>query len=151
MQTQVTVTASKLGHVITPSENNPEFGYVRVQQTKVSYEDGFRNEKTRSATIWGKVDDLKKDGFYAGQKLDGQIVVKESLEPTNPKNVDQDQKKAGATGVTCTLDDQPIYRTSQFTSDMDAKDVFIAHNNGEQIKAAQHALTEKEATTLIEA
>jgi hypothetical protein len=134
---QVTVTASNLGHVITPSENNPEFGYVRVEETKVSYEGKFRNEKTRSATIWGKVADLKKDGFFAGQKINGQIVIKESLDPTNPNNLEQDLKKAGDTGVVCSQDGQGIYRTSVFTADLDAKDTLIAHDNADQIKAAQ--------------
>lgn len=136
----VTVTADPLGNVIGVSENNPEYGYIRVESiaTQIS-EGGWLRQVKRSALIKGKVDDLKAANYSAGDQIPGQIVVKESLEPFNPENPDRHLKIAGETGIPCLLDDQPIYRETFFTNNPYAEDVLIAHNNNEQIREAMAA------------
>jgi len=46
---------------------------------------GFLKRKPISAIVPGLLADLQASGFYAGQQLDGKIVVEESLEPFNKK------------------------------------------------------------------
>lgn len=156
MNEKVTVAADKNGNVIGVSTNNPEYGYLRVEQTATQInEQGWLRNVKRSALIKGKVEDLMNTGYKEGTQLPGKIVVRESLEPFNPVNPDRDLKIAGDTGVICRIDDQPIYRQTFYTSNLNAFDELITHNNSEEIKevqAAQRAMvnltSDKEPVTL---
>ena len=86
--------------------------------------------------IPGTLSELQDSGFFAGQQLDGKIVVEESLEPFNAKTPERDLKVAGDTGVVCTLGGFPIYRRTKFTLDGNAQDTLIKHDNVEQLRAA---------------
>ena len=135
----VKVTA-KDGAVVVPSAN-PEFGYIRVASNSIGVDaNGWARKTSKSALIKGAVEDLKSIGLTEGQSLPGQIVIVESHEPTNPNNLEQDMKRAGETNIPCTADGQPIYRTSLYTTNMEATDSLIAHDNGDAIKAAQAEL-----------
>lgn len=137
---KVVVTADKNGNVIGISENNPEYGYVRVEQTGSFINDqGWLRISRRSALIKGLVKDLVETGFTDGQELKGKIVVVESLTPFNTDNPDRDLKIAGDTGVVCRIDDQPIYRQSFYTTNENVEDQFIAHTNREEIREVQAA------------
>lgn len=146
-QSKVRVTADTNGNVIGVSQNNPEYGYVRVEQsvTQIS-EAGWLKPVKRSALIKGKVEDLAQAGFVEGHELSGKIVVRESLTPFNTENPDKDLKIAGATGVVCRIDDQPIYRQTFFTSNQEAYDELITHDNTTEIREVQ--LAQKEMTSL---
>lgn len=146
-QSKVRVTADINGNVIGVSQNNPEYGYVRVEQsvTQIS-EAGWLKPVKRSALIKGKVDDLAQAGFVDGFELSGKIIVKESLTPFNPENPDKDLKIAGQTGVVCRIDDQPIYRQTFFTSNQEAYDELITHDNTLEIREVQ--LAQKEISSL---
>lgn len=146
-QSKVRVTADINGNVIGVSQNNPEYGYVRVEQsvTQIS-EAGWLKPVKRSALIKGKVDDLAQAGFVDGFELSGKIIVKESLTPFNPENPDKDLKIAGQTGVVCRIDDQPIYRQTFYTSNQEAYDELITHDNTTEIREVQVA--QKEITSL---
>jgi hypothetical protein len=143
--TKVVVTADQLGNVVGVSANNPEYGYVRVEQTTTQINDqGWLRPSKRSALIKGLVKDLIEAGFKQGKELPGKIVVVESLTPFNQDNPDRDLKVAGTTGVICTIDDQPIYRQAFYTTNENSYDQLITHNNTEEIKeviAAQRAMT----------
>jgi hypothetical protein len=137
---KVVVTADKNGNVIGISENSPEYGYVRVEQTGSFINDqGWLRISRRSALIKGLVKDLVETGFTDGQELKGKIVVVESLTPFNTDNPDRDLKIAGDTGVVCRIDDQPIYRQSFYTTNENVEDQFIAHTNREEIREVQAA------------
>lgn len=140
---KVTVTADKEGNIIGVSENNPEYGYVRVEQitTQIDEQGWLKNVK-RSALIKGKVEDLENCNYREGSEIQGKIVVKESLTPFNPENPDSNLKIAGSTGIICTVDDQPIYRQTFFTPNVDAYDEFITHDNSEEIKDVMDAQRE---------
>lgn len=135
---KVIVTADSMGAVIGVSQNSPEYGYVRVEQTTpIVNEQGWLSIQKRSALIKGKVEDLQATGFYAGQVLPGRIVVKESHTPFNTVTPERDLKIAGDTGVVCRVDDQPIYRQSFYTAQLDASDELIQHNNQDEIREVQ--------------
>jgi len=136
----VVVSADSNGNIIGVSENNPEYGYVRVVSTATQINnEGWLRTVRRSALIKGMVSDLTTVGFKAGDTLPGKIVVKESLQPFNPNNPERDLKIAGDTGIVCRVDDQPIYRQSFYTSDPNAEDELIMHTNGDEIRQIQGA------------
>lgn len=137
---KVVVTADKNGNVICISENNPDYGYVRVEQTGSFINDqGWLRINRRSALIKGLVRDLVETGFTEGQELDGKIVVTESLTPFNPDNADRDLKIAGDTGIICRYEDQPIYRQTFYTPSTNAQDTLIMHTNSQEIREVQAA------------
>jgi len=137
---KVVVTADKNGNVIGVSENNPDYGYVRVEQTGSFINDqGWLRVSKRSALIKGLVKDLMETSFTEGQELDGKIIVVESLSPFNPENPDRDLKIAGETGVVCRIEDQPIYRQSFYTTNNNLQDELIMHTNSEEIREVQAA------------
>lgn len=137
---KVKVIADKNGNVIGISENNPEYGYVRVEQEAVQINDqGWLRNVKRSTLIKGKVEDLIAVGYKQGTEIPGKIIVVESLTPFNPENPDKDLKIAGETGVICRVDDQPVYRQTFYTSNLNASDELITHNNSEEIKEVQSA------------
>ena len=74
--------------------------------------------------------------FSANQALQGQIIVREFLEPFSSNDPDRDYKYAGDTGIICCVDGQPIYRKSFFVTDMNAQDTLLAHTNGQDIREA---------------
>ena len=146
MTTKVRVTGDENGNVIGVSTNNPEYGYVRVEQSVTQInEQGWLRISKRSALIKGKVEDLKAVNFTAGQELPGKIVVIESLVPFNPDNPDRDLKIAGSTGVVCRIDDEPIYRQTFYTSNENASDELLMHTNSDEIKEVQSAARLMEA------
>lgn len=142
-QSKVRVTADINGNVIGVSQNNPEYGYVRVEHSLTQInEAGWLKPVKRSALIKGKVEDLAQAGFVEGHELSGKIVVRESLTPFNVENPDRDLKIAGSTGVVCTIDDQPIYRQTFYTSNQEAYDELITHDNATEIREVQTAQKE---------
>jgi hypothetical protein len=137
MNSRVKVTADELGNVVVVSKNNPEWAHIRVEQSRVVIDDGgFARKKTISALVHGTTDDLRDFGWRAGQELPGTIIFKESLEPFNAKDPERDYKVAGKTGVVCCVDGQPIYRKTFYSTNANAQDTAVAHNNVEDIRAA---------------
>ena len=123
--------------VIEVSKNNSDYGYIRVQQVRTMIDDnGFLRRKPVSALIPGTISELQDSGFFAGQQLDGKIVVEESFEPFNEKTPERDLKIAGETGIVCTFGGLPIYRRTKFSFDGNATDTLIKHDNVEELKAA---------------
>lgn len=134
---KVTVTADKSGQAVVLSSNNPEFGYVRVEQTRSIVDDnGWLKNTTVAALILGETAELRKAGYQTGQELEGRVVIKEQLAPFNKKAPEKDLKIAGDTKITCMVDDKPIYRKAFYSQDAEAKDVLVQHTNKEAIKAA---------------
>lgn len=135
MQQQVKVKADKNGNVVRVYEDNPEYGFIRVEQDVFEINSkGWLSAKTRSARIQGRVDDLKKTGYVDGTTIPGKIVIIESLQPFNPENPDRDLKIAGNTGVICRYVDQPIYRQTFITPNLNAFDELIPHTNTDEIR-----------------
>lgn len=139
----VTVVAdATTGAVINQSENNPEYGYIRVQQAVNHYDDnGFLRRKKLSAIIAAPMVDLQDAGYYAGQLLPGRIIVQESTDPWNKENPERDLKIAGKTGIVCRIDGQPIYRRTLYTEKDNVKDTFLAHTNVDELRAAYNEST----------
>jgi hypothetical protein len=137
MESSVKVTGDELGNVIHQSSNNPDYGYVRVEQIRTMYDDNsFLRRKVVSALIVGYMDDLKEEGYYAGQELPGKLVIVESLNPSNKNDHSKNLKVAGNTGVVCTLNGESIYRKTIYSIAINATDKLIKHDNVDEIKEA---------------
>jgi len=92
----VTVMADDKGNVIGVSQKNPEYGWIRVQQTAAVINDqGWLRNVRRSALIKGKVEDLMACNYTEGTQIRGKIIVVESFDAFNPENPDRDLKIAG--------------------------------------------------------
>lgn len=148
MNSKVKVVAdATTNSVIVVSPNNPEYGYVRLEQTRTVIDDnGFLRMKPVSTLIHGTMTELKAAGFYAGQELPGNLLIKESLEPFNAKNPERDLKIAGDTGIICSVEGQPIYRKTIYSAASNAEDTLIKHDNVEQLRNAYAAKTESAIT-----
>lgn len=137
MESKTKVTGDELGNVITQSVNNPDYGFVRVEQVRSMYDDNsFLRRRKVSALIQGSMEDLKEEGYYLGQELPGKIVIIESLNPTNKKDTTKNIKTAGNTGVVCKVGSQPIYRRTLYTIITNLSDELVKHDNVDEIKAA---------------
>lgn len=141
---KVRVTADADGNVVNVSKN-PEVGYIRLEQ-KVPFitADGWLRVTKRTTLMHGSLQDLVESGFYKNQELPGKILVIESFEPFNTEDPDRDIKRAGRDGVICRVDDQPIYRKTIYTTDLEAQDQIIMHNNVDEIRDSIQAKIEME-------
>ena len=133
------------GNAIRVSKNSPEYGYVRVIQNKVMFNaNGWVSKKQLSTLVKGKVEDLQDLGFDADTELTGNIIVMESFEPFSEKFPDRDLKMAGDTGIVCCEHGQPIYRKTFYDASGTMEDTYIAHTNGDAIRAANAGDVEEE-------
>jgi hypothetical protein len=154
MQSKVNILADDMGNVIRQSANNSEYGYIRLQQNKVTFgNNGWVKKANVSTLLLGKLEDLQSLDFKVGDQMGGKIVIKEQLEPFNIKDGDRDLKMAGQTGIVCCVDGQPIYRKTFYVADATAQDVLLSHTNGQDIKdanaaSAPEAVKINNATTL---
>lgn len=147
---QVTIVPnSKTGSVITAYKNNPEYGYVQLQQTAITVDGGWVRESKRSTLLRAKMDLLTK--FVSATKslqLPGAIVVKEFLESEVPQEMKdkffnkelsyEDQiapyvKRAGQDGVELTLGGERILRFTEYDAAGSQSDIKVAHDNVEAI------------------
>ena len=134
-------------------KNGEEFGFIRVQNPDtidLSYAYSNGGKKAGHSALIAmttKAWERSKDAYKAGMEIPGQVVVIESLEKTPGSQV----KRAGSgdDAVVCTFKGQPIYRSTVFTSDQAAQSVLIAHDNTEEIKAAQAIAKEANAGAVL--
>ncbi len=141
MNSKVKVVANATtGAIINVSENNPDYAYIRLEQTKAIVDDnGFLKNRTISALLQGDTQELTNLGWFVGQDLPGKICIKESLEPFNSKNPDRDLKVAGETGIICTVEGSPIYRKTVWDPTDSKAETFVQHDNVEELRAAYEA------------
>jgi len=148
MESKVIVTADKAGSIISVSKNNPEWGHIRVEQTRMQVDDKGIARATRvSALIAGTVENLSAFNFKEGQELSGRIYVKEQTTPFNEKAPEKDVKIAGTTGVICMFGEQPIYRKNFYSENSDKADETLEHTNQEEIAQARAAM--KAASAMV--
>jgi hypothetical protein len=134
MKSKVKVTADKAGNVISVSKNNPEWGHIRVEQTKMLVDErGFARTTRISALIPGEVKDLASFGFTEGQELAGTIYVKEQTNAFDKVTPERDLKIAGSTGIICKIGNEAIYRKNFYSENVEKADETIEHTNKAEI------------------
>lgn len=145
MDSKVKVVLNPDGNLISRSMNNPEWGWYKVSQIRITINDeGIARQETLSALVQGWIKEIKILGWKLDDELSGKIIIKESTEPFNRKNPDRDLKIAGQSGVVCTINGKPIYRRYFYTVRADAQDQLIVHDNKEEIREMYDALRKSE-------
>lgn len=139
---KVRVVADQFGCLLGISKNNPEYGYILVEQEAPSFNSqGWVDMRRRTALIKGKTEQLQKminlNYFYNGKELPGKIVIKEQLDPLVKDNHEIGIKKAGIDGPICVFEDMPIYRRTFYTENMNEEDELIQHTNTEEIRSVR--------------
>ena len=77
MQSKVNILADDMGNVVRQSSSNPEFGHVRLQQTRVTFGNGGWVKKSNISTLLhGKLEDLKELGLEAMDSIPGKLLLK---------------------------------------------------------------------------
>jgi hypothetical protein len=117
---QVQICKNEMGQVVVPSNNNPEYGYVRVETTSQSFVNGWLRNEKRSALIKGFVKDLT--ALEKMTTLPGKIVIKETTEPAYDG---QKPKINPSTQEVIKHGGKPIYRNSMFTQNMQEFDIIL--------------------------
>jgi hypothetical protein len=133
---KITTCKKDSNEILGLSTNNPEYGYIRVEENGgLSFGNGgWLNSSSKTALIKGKTADLKtfiqKNNVKVGFELQGQIVI---MEQTTPFYAGQQPKVNTSTGevlyVTVNGVKTPIYRQTEFTQDMTRQDVMLQHEN----------------------
>lgn len=156
----VSVIANKSGNVLTVSPKNPEYGWLAVESVQPSFnEQGFMRLGKRVAFISGTVNELsqyaEQYGLVPGVELPGKIVIRESLEPQNATDatigVKYPSASAKVVGLPCMVDDQPVYRKSFYTTNLELEDVLVQHTNGDDIRAFQLEQAQLNAAPVVPA
>ena len=116
---KVQIVPDELGNVVRQSTNNPEFGYVRLEQERVSFgSNGWVKRSNLSTLLHGKMEDLNAMDLSSQIELKGKIIVREQTEPFSANDPDRDLKYAGNTGIVCCSFGEPIYRKTFFVTDV---------------------------------
>lgn len=128
------VTVRKENGATVRVSNNPEYGFIVLEQIASELKGGWISDKTLTTIIQGKTSVL--ESMDLSKPLIGKIVVLESIKPFNDKQPERDLKYAGDTGIVCMDGDNPIYRKTEFTYDINKHSEFIKHTNGAEIRSA---------------
>lgn len=125
------------GSLISTSPSNPDWGWYKVEQERMTINDeGVARMEKLSAIVQGWMKDISGLKWKEGMVLPGKIIIRESLTPFNKKNPEKDLKVAGESGIVCSVAGAPIYRRYFYNVNPNAVDQLIAHDNKEEIKEA---------------
>ena len=136
MNNLVTVRKNEDGTFISKTKN-PEIGFVIYEQKAVELRNGWYADKSLSALVLGPLALL--ESMDHSKPLVGKIIVREQLEPFNEKDLTYKLKYAGDSGIVCMQGDSAIYRTTEFTADLNAQSTYIKHTNGVDIREANNS------------
>lgn len=118
------------------------YGRVQIQSVALTLNNGFVSQKKRTAFVTLDSDALQLIGgqIKAGAPYpqEGRIIVKETLEP---QWLDHKPKINPTTGETIEINGHLIYRSTEFTSNMDAQDVIV---NPYSVKEPEETLNAEE-------
>lgn len=143
---------SSTGAIVTASTKNPQYGYVRVTQTKnVITPEGWVRLEKRSALLKGETEQLMEvfGGMKPGSEINGNLVIQERLDPFGEDKTRDLKVVPDTGGVTCKVDGKPIYRRTLFMLEDDVADELIAHNNQEEIRKTQASVKAQAATAKL--
>ena len=125
------------GTVVTPRENNPEFGAVRIDEVKTTIVNNFVNKSRRTAFLGGTVKDLTAMNFKDGQAIAGTIVKQESF---NPFFEGQSPKINPSTSEVVLTDEKPTFLNYIYSADATALDVWVGNTSETIEEAVEEAL-----------
>lgn len=138
---QALVTAHpETGELITrfKNEKGESFGKIRLDSAELVISNGFSRFAKRSAfiTVEGSTADILEGMLVEGKPypMGGKIVLNESVSPFYPG---QEPKRKGKDGEIILANGKPVYRNTEFTSDMNRNDVFVTSDSNFEMNTAQ--------------
>ena len=139
MKNQVVVIANKNSGLVFNStgisvKDGKEYGWYTVQSTFVDRSGAMDKVTVLTALRSTSADAFNAAPLAAGELLDGKIVVKEST-IKNPFRANQEPKRKGKDGGILLFNGQPIYRETEFTSDLNAQNVLVAYTSEAPVAA----------------
>lgn len=131
MKNSVKVTANPAnGQVFTSTgvseKDGKEYGYIRLESKQLDMSGTVATVRTQSALKTISKEAFDASELVAGSEIPGKILIKEST-TKNPFRANQEAKRQGKDGGVLLFNGLPIYRETEFTSDMSAENVLIAH------------------------
>ena len=131
MKNSVTITANPSnGQVFTSTgvseKDGKEYGYIRVEQKWLDMSGAVATVRSLSALKAISKEAFDMSGLAHGSEIEGKILIKEST-TKNPFRANQEAKRAGKDGGVLLYNGLPIYRETEFTTDLSAQNVLIAH------------------------
>lgn len=144
MKNQVTITANKEGQVFVSTgisaKDGKEYGYVRLESKWLDMSGPIAQVRSLSALKTFSREAFDMSELKAGDALDGKIVIKEST-IKNPFRANQQPKiqpknpnVAGDVDKLLLFNGAPIYRETEFTTDMSAENVLVKHTSVQPIQ-----------------
>ena len=139
MKNQVVVIANKNSGLVFNStgisaKDGKEYGWYTVQSTFVDRSGAMDKVTVLTALRSTSADAFNAAPLAAGELLDGKIVVKEST-IKNPFRANQEPKRKGKDGGVLLFNGLPIYRETEFTTDLSAQNVLIAYTSEAPVAA----------------
>ena len=125
----VTVKANKEGQVVVASGGEKGWGYLRLESQQAEFQpNGIVNMRKRSCLVKGSLEVLNSLNYTAEQQLSGKIVYVDSLQPTNPLNLDQDKLINPQTKQGITSGGKQVYRTAFYDASGTKADVKLEYD-----------------------
>jgi len=139
MKNQVVVIANKNSGLVFNStgisaKDGKEYGWYTVQSTFVDRSGAMDKVTVLTALRSTSADAFNAAPLTAGELLDGKIVVKEST-IKNPFRANQEPKRKGKDGGILLFNGLPIYRETEFTTDLNAQNVLVAYTSEAPVAA----------------
>lgn len=139
MKNQVVVIANKNSGLVFNStgisaKDGKEYGWYTVQSTFVDRSGAMDKVTVLTALRSTSADAFNAAPLAAGELLDGKIVVKEST-IKNPFRTNQEPKRKGKDGGILLFNGLPIYRETEFTTDLNAQNVLVAYTSEAPVAA----------------
>lgn len=139
MKNQVVVIANKNSGLVFNStgisaKDGKEYGWYTVQSTFVDRSGAMDKVTVLTALRSTSADAFNAAPLAAGELLDGKIVVKEST-IKNPFRANQEPKRKGKDGGILLFNGLPIYRETEFTTDLSAQNVLVAYTSEAPVAA----------------
>jgi hypothetical protein len=146
LNNQSVVEHPETGEVITlftkldKEGNEQTYGRVQIQSVALTLNNGFVSQKKRTAFVTLDSPALQLIGskIKAGMPypMEGKITILETLEP---QWLDHKPKINPTTGETIEINGHLIYRSTEFTSNMDAQDVIVNPYSVKEPEETVHA------------
>lgn len=139
MKNQVVVIANKNSGLVFNStgisaKDGKEYGWYTVQSTVVDRSGSIDKVTVLTALRSTSAEAFNAAPLAAGEIIDGKIVVKEST-TKNPFRANQEPKRKGKDGGILLFNGQPIYRETEFTTDLNAQNVLVAYTSEAPVAA----------------
>lgn len=143
MKNSVTITANPAnGQVFTSTgiseKDGKEYGFIRVESKWLDMSGAVASVRSLSALKAISKEAFDASGLQAGSEIEGKIIIKEST-TKNPFRTNQTPKTQGKDGGVLLYNGLPIYRETEFTTDLSAQNVLIAHTAVAPVAASVEA------------